>query len=99
MLQQVSGKWKSDRSQIVSATDVLLQHICHNSLSEISLQTKPTVLIMDVWQQFLHIMELFNAKRQKIGNQVVLMIDDNMYFRSMRYEYYKLAKKCKCLSF
>ncbi|BFZ01595.1 hypothetical protein BsWGS_04634 [Bradybaena similaris] len=90
---KVSGKWKSDRSQIVYATDVLLQHICHNSLSEISLQTKPTELILDVWQQFLHIMELFNAKRQKIGNQVVLMVDDNMYFRSMRYEYYKLAKK------
>ncbi|CAG5133203.1 unnamed protein product [Candidula unifasciata] len=88
-----NGKWKHDRGQVVTATEVLLQHICHNGLSEISLQTKPEGLLVDVWQQFLQVLELFNAERQNIRNQIVLIVDDNMYFRSMRYEYYKLARK------
>ena len=28
---------------------------------------------------------------------IVLLLDDNMHLRSMRYEYYQLARKCECI--
>jgi tRNA uridine 5-carbamoylmethylation protein Kti12 len=30
-------------------------------------------------------------------NKYLIVIDDNMYYRSMRYEYYQMARKCKYL--
>ena len=29
---------------------------------------------------------------------IVILIDDNMYYGSMRHKYYQLARKCKCWS-
>lgn len=31
----------------------------------------------------------------KPKKRLLIIIDDNMYYRSMRYEYYQIAKKCK----
>ena len=43
--------------------------------------------------------ELFlqSLTHRKDGS-IVILIDDNMYYGSMRYKYYQLARKCKCWS-
>ena len=47
----------------------------------------------------LHFVEDFVQKVSsgiyKAEDQHVFVIDDNMYYRSMRYEYFQLARKCK----
>ena len=37
------------------------------------------------------------TEKYKAEDQHIFVIDDNMYYRSMRHEYFQLARKCKKL--
>ena len=56
--------------------------------------SKPNSVMQDVWERFsiLVCRQTGAVAREDI---VCFIIDDNMYYRSMRYKYYQLARKCK----
>ena len=37
----------------------------------------------------------YGVKGAENGSCYILVLDDNMFYRSMRYEYYQLARKCE----
>ena len=50
-----------------------------------------------LWQQYTTVTgcgHLFHDGINK-DTKFVILVDDNMYYRSMRYEYYQLARECK----
>ena len=67
--------------------------------SELEGDTKPQI-DLNVWELFtgsLKVRSEEGVPAQALDDKrnIVYIIDDNMYYRSMRYEYYQLARKCE----
>ncbi|XP_067657309.1 L-seryl-tRNA(Sec) kinase-like [Haliotis asinina] len=60
-----------------------------STLSDKSIQTEQE---QSLWPQFELSLGL-EGNRNGHNSQMVVVIDDNMYYRSMRYDYYQLARK------
>ena len=51
----------------------------------------------EVWRRYISMTgctELFRGGITS-DDKFVIIVDDNMYYKSMRYEYYQVARKCK----
>jgi len=50
-----------------------------------------------LWQQYTTVTGYGHLFHDGINQDTkfVILVDDNMYYRSMRYEYYQLARDCK----
>lgn len=82
---------------MVLAVEAIMQQIQCNHEPDMPQMTKPNEVDTEIWQQFSDVLDFLNSRRKNNKDEVVLVIDDNMYFRSMRYDYYKLARRCKVL--
>ena len=51
----------------------------------------------EVWRRFESMTGFMDLFRGGItsDDKYVIIVDDNMYYRSMRYEYFQVARKCK----
>ena len=70
-------------------TGVCLSHILDGV-------NKPDSVRQEVWGRFSAVMCRQTGALAR-EDTVCFIMDDNMYYRSMRYKYYQLARKCKCL--
>ena len=64
------------------------------NLSSFSLDamTKPSSGVDDsLWEKFYDLLR----KQLTSAETVALVVDDNMYYTSMRHRYFQLARKCK----
>ena len=59
--------------------------------------SKPDHLKQDLWARFVTLVCQHTEAIMK-NDILCLVIDDNMYYRSMRYKYYQLARKCKFMA-
>lgn len=85
--------------------DVKTESCSCNDSSECKRLTKPADVDDILWQRFiegfhkdLSINNLNFHKQEGVKLQSwLLLIDDNLYYSSMRYDYFKLSRKCKSL--
>lgn len=78
-MRRQNSKWKQCRLDIMSNVCNLIEHlISQGSLSK-------------DFNKRISGMFLINEELES-PDSIVILIDDNMYYRSMRYEYYKLAR-------
>lgn len=87
---------KSARTQILNLVEVLIQQMMTGDLQEVIREMpKPGYISEDVWNAAMAICrDNLPSRSYEKTRQVLFILDDNMYFWSMRYEYYKLAKLC-----
>lgn len=90
--------WKECRENIQNAVDNLVRELKNETEASETLSTgaENKDCHFESFQMFLQ-----NMRHQESG-KVVILIDDNMYYSSMRYKYYQLTRKRKpaaCASF
>ena len=73
--------WKNGRKNVLKYVSELIR--CLKSIDECSTIDKVDLLLKD---------KLLAIKNCSSYRRVYIIIDDNMYYRSMRYEYYQLAR-------
>ena len=91
-LFQSQQKWKEYREELVLCIDQLL------FLDTLLLDKfrKPFAGVSDaIWEKFCEILK--NQLKVKPVNFIAIVIDDNMYYTSMRHRYYQLARKRKSI--
>lgn len=86
-------KWKDYRKAILNSIEDQItiyskQYECCESQAPPELQEKFNRLILDTKESVT-----FDSGE---NDMLVFIIDDNMYYSGMRYEFYQLARKCKC---
>ena len=59
--------------------------------------SKPDHLKQNLWVRFVTLVCQHAGAIMK-NDILCLVIDDNMYYRSMRYKYYQLARECKFMA-
>lgn len=84
---QNNSQWKEARRDIVSYVKNLISYL--KGLEQHNIANSFEVSVRD---------ELLKITQNEKRRRVYVIIDDNMYYRSMRYEYYQLARSCR-LSF
>ena len=98
--------WKHYRNDILDCVNHFLQLVKEKrtldveSLSVSNIldkDNKPDHLKQDLWARFVTLV-CQHAEAIMKNDILCLVIDDNMYYRSMRYKYYQLARKCKCMT-
>lgn len=55
----------------------------------------PDDVSKNLWEKFKSVIEDGGTWKGCDRGTVCIVIDDNMYYRSMRHSYYQLARKCK----
>lgn len=88
----VDSEWKSLREKIVNCVECLVE--CLLSSNRLRDQEKP-VDDEALWSRFSQVVETQDCSdfRGENSRPCVLVIDDNMYYRSMRHKYFQLARK------
>ncbi|XP_041370274.1 L-seryl-tRNA(Sec) kinase-like [Gigantopelta aegis] len=93
-----ASKWKLYREEIVECVDILLGNL--SGLSSVSPKTcsvasQPVSVSDGLWMKFeeCYTSILGNEVPSGASRPFVIIIDDNMYYRSMRYQYFQLARK------
>ena len=86
--------WKLYREEIVACIDSILEHHCGSSCACPAV-SKPQSVGDELWVKFEECcaLSLHDKPPTEAGRPLVIIIDDNMYYRSMRYQYYHLARK------
>lgn len=90
-----SSQWKDYRKQILDCVDCVIKDKDVVAGSEV---TFPFSVDTDEWllQKFQEL--VLESASKTVGSVVgryAVIIDDNMYYKSMRYQYFQLARKCK----
>lgn len=81
--------WKVYREEIVLCIDSLLGH----TAASVDNLTKPPLGVSDeLWEMFYNLLQ----KQWISAGSIAIVIDDNMYYTSMRYRYFQLARKFTC---
>ncbi|CAH1783150.1 unnamed protein product [Owenia fusiformis] len=90
------SKWKSYRKAIFNSVEGLIGKVMLKQVNPNTddIESEEDRLLFETIQRTIHKKydEIFSGIRTDVNN-VVLIIDDNMYYRSMRYSYFQLAKK------
>ncbi|KAH9491522.1 hypothetical protein Btru_032279 [Bulinus truncatus] len=84
--------WKHSRHEVLLSIDALIQALHSCKGKDIFSILKPEGVNNDLWKRFLHSVEPLAESWTSQTNKVLIIVDDNMHLRSMRYEYYKLAR-------
>lgn len=95
--REINVSWKAFRHQVLLVVQSLIlsvQLYGENGFAQLS---QPDGVNADIWKNILPHLASLDSKWQGC-HELFIIIDDNMYFRSMRYEYFKLARKC-CIGF
>ncbi|KRZ66754.1 Transmembrane protein 98 [Trichinella papuae] len=79
-----TNQWKSMRNMILDSVDAVAV-----GLNSRDAYVKPVGVDADIWNKIVLLVPNFDAK----WSRIIFLIDDNMYYRSMRYSYYRLARK------
>ncbi|KRX37827.1 L-seryl-tRNA(Sec) kinase [Trichinella murrelli] len=79
-----TNQWKSMRNMILDSVDAVAV-----GLNSRDAYVKPAAIDADIWNKIVPLVPNFDATWSKI----IFLIDDNMYYRSMRFSYYRLARK------
>ncbi|KRY46773.1 Transmembrane protein 98 [Trichinella britovi] len=79
-----TNQWKSMRNMILDSIDAVAV-----GLNSRDAYVKPAAIDADIWNKIVPLVPNFDATWSKI----IFLIDDNMYYRSMRFSYYRLARK------
>jgi len=92
---QVS-QWKLYRKAILRCIDDFLARLCgqslHETVEDVS-EMSTNVIHNNISPVFS---KLYGAVSASLGHGAdILVIDDNMYYASMRYQLYQLARKCE----
>ncbi|XP_053406856.1 L-seryl-tRNA(Sec) kinase-like [Mercenaria mercenaria] len=90
------SKWKSYRADIVKCVDSLIESIKktqHSTETYCITNVSPEEISEELWEKFIYMITDSNSWGEMDGRTVYIVIDDNMYYRSMRYSYYQLARK------
>ncbi|KAK3759777.1 hypothetical protein RRG08_041732 [Elysia crispata] len=85
--------WKSLRFQVLLVVQSLIQKLQASGKSGIKELCQPDGVTLDVWKNVFPCILSLSSRWQDSQSQLIIIIDDNMYFRSMRYDYFKLARK------
>lgn len=96
---EVTSRWKRYRTSIASCVRLLALKL--SKCEEQSLRETISTIPADLLQKFLvnvckeSDVDKFISNKSADDNQsrALLIIDDNMYYRSMRYDYYQLARE------
>ena len=96
--------WKSYRDQLHGCVDNLIRMVCDIKGTQCGSDTDDQTPcgvegpVRDLVDQFdLRITQCVRDQltRDQEEHSVIIIIDDNMYYSSMRYKYYQLARKCQ----
>jgi O-phosphoseryl-tRNA(Sec) kinase len=79
--QDESCQWKDARRGVVNYVKNIV--FCLKGLEELNMMNSLKVAVRE---------ELLKIVQNEKKTRVYIIVDDNMYYRSMRYEYYQLAK-------
>ncbi|XP_064629904.1 L-seryl-tRNA(Sec) kinase-like [Lineus longissimus] len=100
------SQWKEYRKKIVKCVDHLITMRQGVEMDIFDLNfIDIDYLVMEKFRKFIGLeIEAMDPNRMMEvdgedpdnENKYLILIDDNMYYRSMRYEYYQMAKKYKC---
>ncbi|RUS72152.1 hypothetical protein EGW08_020094 [Elysia chlorotica] len=85
--------WKSLRCQVLLVVQSLIQSLQISGKEGLKELSKPDNVRPDIWENILSCIHSLNSRWLDRQSQLAIIIDDNMYFRSMRYDYFKLARK------
>ncbi|XP_052772250.1 L-seryl-tRNA(Sec) kinase-like [Mya arenaria] len=93
--QEGSSQWKDYRRDIVKCVHGLIERIIHTGLTELfnNVHDAPADVDTELWSIFLQSVKVSTVLSPDPGWPVCLLIDDNMYYSSMRWGYYQLARK------
>lgn len=87
-----SDKWKQIRRNVVEAVDTLLSYSTVDSIRT-TVEDDIHSLVKQICT--LNKMDCDSLRTNAHGDNIFI-IDDNLYYQSMRYEFYQLAKKFRC---
>ena len=61
----------------------------------------PSRINVEAWRQGVQSLleQHINSSPDDRPSPILLLLDDNFYYPSMRYEVFQLARKCKCSDF
>ncbi|KAL1286231.1 L-seryl-tRNA(Sec) kinase [Trichinella pseudospiralis] len=79
-----TNQWKSTRNMILDSVDAVAV-----GLNSRGAYVKPAGVDADIWNKIILLVPNFDAT----WSRIIFLIDDNMYYRSMRFSYYRLARK------
>ncbi|XP_021378688.1 L-seryl-tRNA(Sec) kinase-like isoform X3 [Mizuhopecten yessoensis] len=90
----VELEWKESREKIITCVESLVRGL----LSNIQLKNMDKPIDDDaLWERFCDVIQTqedsFTETKGDKSRSYVVVIDDNMYYRSMRYKYFQLARK------
>ena len=89
------SEWKHYRKVILRCVDSLLGRLCghmlHGTDDDLS-EMSADVIFNNISPVFSKLYDGLNTSEKH--EAVVLVIDDNMYYSSMRFQVYQLARKC-----
>ncbi|XP_064600156.1 L-seryl-tRNA(Sec) kinase-like isoform X2 [Liolophura sinensis] len=90
--KQASSAWKNYRLSILNCVERLLDVLLNRKNS----MERPDHVEDKIWENFRSevAMEMVSlVPKETTLSHVVMVIDDNMYYSSMRYQYFQLARK------
>ena len=89
---QIPNAWKECRENIQNAVESIVRELQKNTIATDSYTTgeETSDCHFESFKLFLQ------SLTHREDGTIVILIDDNMYYSSMRYKYYQLARKCKC---
>lgn len=89
-MQQRQTKWRLHRQAVLQCVEQFLQ-----DPSSLELPSTICQINADAWSQCVHTARVSGASESSLAHltPLVLLLDDNFYYPSMRYEVYQLARK------
>ncbi|XP_033757140.1 L-seryl-tRNA(Sec) kinase-like [Pecten maximus] len=91
----VDSVWKTSREKIINCVESLVE--CLSSSDRQLTNVDKPIDDDALWDRFCDVVEIqgagFTDSKGDNSRLYVLVIDDNMYYRSMRYKYFQLARK------
>lgn len=90
--------WKLHRQTVVKCLDQLLARILlMNPVDTDGAESIQDAGVQQVMNNFAKLTQGLDSV-DLASQQIVIVLDDNMYYASMRYEIYQLARKCTYLN-
>lgn len=83
---QADFQWRTERTNVIRWVERFISRLLQNPLDKDDVER-------DSFENFLRVVSENGSMNGE--NNFVLLIDDNMYYRSMRYAYFQLARKRK----
>ncbi|KAL3863645.1 hypothetical protein ACJMK2_005393 [Sinanodonta woodiana] len=92
----VASPWKQFREDILCCVDTLVNHLVSDLTASskrdiLNTIRKPVHVNEEIWHGFMA--SIVSCLVDDWTKPVLIVIDDNMYYRSMRYQYYQIARK------